>query len=147
MIASPSQVMQTYLIKAGYGNLPPHSIWPIYYGFLPGIPAVPANVIAVYDPVGYKDGRIMKTGETIVHPGIQLRVRSSTYSVAYDKMQRLAKALDNIRRESIIVENELYVIESVTRAGSPISLGLEESTNRVILVVNSLITLSGGPVV
>ena len=147
MIASPSKLLQKYFIEEGYGNDPPHLTRPIYVGFMPGTSLVPANAIAIYDPTGTKDGRIMKTGEVISHPGIQVRVRASTYPVAYDKIRSMALRLDIISRRSIIIDDQTYAIMNVTRTGDPISLGLEEATNRVLFVVNSRVTISGGPTV
>ena len=141
----PSKVMQLFLIDQGYGNLPPNTVWPIYFGFMPGVPQAPADAIAVYDTVGLKDGRLINTGEVIEYPGIQIRVRATAYENGFDRIQRITNKLDTVLKHLIIIGNDAYTIHNITRLGPPISLGQEEGSTRVLFVVNTRMTLFGGP--
>lgn len=142
MRLSPASLVQRDLINGGYGTLPPNANWPISVSFMP---TTPDNYITVYDAVGLTEGRIQTSGETITHPGVQIRVRSLDYNQAYHRIWLITKRLDVVRNELIIIDNEAYTIHSITRTGDPLSLGREEGSNRSLLVVNMLLTISGGP--
>lgn len=116
--------------------------WPIYVGFLPDSPA---QAIVIYDTAGLPDGRIMQ-GSKIEHPGLQIRIRAGTYSVAAARANVLKNIVDAIRRESVDMDGETtYLIENISRVGTPINLGPEDETGsnrRFNFTLNAVVTYS-----
>lgn len=102
-------------------------VWPVYVGH---IPKAPDNTVAVYDTSGVKEGRIMRTGATVIKPGWQVRVRGTAKRVVDGKMYAIRHALDAIRRRNVALGEEFYVIMSVTQTGTPLDLGQEVDANR-----------------
>jgi hypothetical protein len=138
---SPAALISTLIQTLELCSKPSDNLgWPIFIAFLPDAPQVPQNACAVYDTTGVADGRIM-TGETIIHPGIQLSVRSTDYQTGYQKIYQLACALDLVFRVTLSREAITYLIQNVTRSSPIVSLGREQSTDRFLFTSNHVVTL------
>jgi len=143
-MSSPAEVIHQLLLDLDLGALSGDSgDWQIFIGFLP---EEPEEAICVYDTAGIMDGRIMVTGEKIVHPGIQIRIRGTDYRRTFAKVQDIAISFDIQRRISVAVSSAgLYVVHNVSRTGDILPLGVEEkgSQRRYHFTINAIVTLEG----
>ena len=133
-MSSPAEVVVAYLIAEGGGTTPTDNLdWPIYSNKLP---TSPHNAMVVRDTEGTTDGRIHGTGESIIHPGIQVTVRGETFPVGHAKIVDIAALLDAVRRDDHLG----YRLQSANR-GPIAPLATEEDTQRELFVVNALLTI------
>lgn len=141
---SPAVVIRTLLIAAGVGVdavATPAGQWPVFVSTLPEGTDVKDNALCVYDTSGVMDGRIQKTGESIEHPGIQVRIRSGDYAAGFAKAKAAAAALDGIKMSAVTVGAESAKVQSVTR-GAVMSLGPEpQNRRRVSFTINGIVTM------
>ncbi len=136
---SPANIIRELLMDLDSGQ------WTIFVSFLPG---VPDEAICIYDTAGKIDGRLMSTGETIEHPGIQIRVRGRDYEGTWEKVVSIVKILDSIKRIPVVFsEEEAYIVHSVSRHGAVIPLGIDETDNHrhYHFTANMTVTLSLQP--
>jgi len=117
--------------------------WSIFISFLPDLPD---KAICIYDTAGKLDGRMMRTGEQIEHPGIQIRVRGPTYEETWLKAQAIALTLDAVQNSVVTTDEEEYIVHNVSRTGAIIPLGIEENTRgrRHHFTINMILTLERG---
>jgi hypothetical protein len=70
MILSPADVLRHWLVEQGFGTLPTsNQSWPLF------VASLPISIVAaacVYNTTGILDGRLMRSGTVIEHPGIQI---------------------------------------------------------------------------
>lgn len=116
------------------------SEWPVFVGILPD---QPDNAISCYDTAGIMNGRIMRTGEQVEHPGLQIMVRSPDYLSAINKANAIALALD--QQSDVVVQmesNRFYRIQNISRAGAILPLGLnEDDRRRYHFSINAVLTI------
>jgi len=135
---SGANVLIPILVATGLVNLPnTNRPWPVYLNFAPD---QPDDIVTVYDVEGIDDGREMRGGQVIKHPGVQLRIRSRLYPTGSNKGFRLRDALDAILNASVTVETKNYKVSSVQRTSDVLALGLEENGSRQLFTINGLIT-------
>ena len=143
MTHSPAHILKTYLQAQGFGTDPPsEGVWPTYVSSLPSTDGDPDDALALYDTAGVLDGRIMRTGESVIHHGLQLRVRSRSYATAYQKIQEITADLDAVSRALVTIGSNSYIVQSITRTTGVISLGESELRGRRSLVLNMIATLT-----
>lgn len=138
MIAAAAPICQ-YLLDSSLGTSAGE--WPVTIGFMPD---TPNNIITVYDTAGEPDGRVMKTGERIEHPGVQILVRGGNYPTTLAKIISIARSLDRQIRTLIAVDSEsLYILHNVKRTSLVIPLGMEKEDDkrRHLFSVNAVITI------
>ena len=143
MTHTPAQIFRQYLLDEGLAVEPGASgSWPIYHSHLPDGVGVEDDALCVYDTAGGKDGRPMG-GLPLFHHGIQLRVRSRSYTDGWEKAQEIADAAGGILRESLDLDSITYIIQSVSQSTSVVALGVEEegTKRRDHFTVNFLATL------
>jgi hypothetical protein len=142
-----AEVLRQSLVAAGVGVTPADNTeWSVYVGFMPDGPKVHNNVIAVYDTAGTVDGRLHTSGETIDHPGFQVRVRGTTHPVAYNKVKEVLDHLDSILREGVVLGTDSYTIQAAHRRGTPLALGPEQDKHRRHqFTVNGVMTIHDNP--
>lgn len=104
----------------------------------------PDKSVIIFDTAGRPDGRIMRTGERIEHPGIMIHVRGLEYFEAWSTANAIALFLDARQRESIaIASDEVYVLHNVTRTPIiPVGLETVSDRRRHLITINMTITLS-----
>jgi len=136
---SPSQVIRQLLLNFALGE-ETEGDWTIFTSFLPDTPDL---AICVYDTAGRFDGRIMRGGEWIERPGVQVRVRGVTYKETWEKTNAIALSLDTVRKSVVTTEEEDYIVHNVSRTGAIIPLGIEETSKgrRHHFTINMLLTL------
>lgn len=142
MSLSPADVLRNIMVADAQGTLPSAAgAWPIHTG---GMPNDPDAAICIYDTAGQNDGRLM-TGETITHPGIQVRVRAADYPTGFAKIKALRNYLDALHNESILLATVTYTVAAYKHRGSIISLGQEpDNKRRIGFTTNGQLTISEG---
>src|SRR5690606_13043928 len=90
-------------------------------------PANPPAIIVASDSLGKQDGRLM-SGPVIEHPGLQIRVRHSSYLAAYGRIAAVQKLFDLTRNKVIPSADGSYLLESVSRVGGIAYLGRLDGT-------------------
>lgn len=125
---SPAMILREVLRAMGKGTLPTEQLsWPIYVGQMPD---KPDEVIAVFDTSGQLDGRTHVDGVVHSHPGIQIRIRSTRYDLGYARANQLRIALQEIKREVVLIEAVSYTVHVGSKIGDILSLGKSEEVNK-----------------
>ncbi len=141
---SPARILAQYIRDelATMTNPTDNDVWPLYVGSLSDSKNVKTEAGALYDPAGVIDGKLMN-GEVIQHPGIQLRIRSQSYQTGWSKAESVALDLDEVYRDTVVVNGNTYLIQNISRTSQVIALGQEMKTSkrRYIFTVNFLMTL------
>lgn len=142
-MSSPAQVIRRLLIQLTLAPDSQTAAWAPFTAFLPD---APDTALVVYDTAGTQNGRIMRTGEKIEHPGIQIRFRSSTYPVAWEKAKAVADALDALPTGTSVImlpTSEKWILQNVSRTGAILTAGIEIEGDRKRhnLTINAIITM------
>jgi hypothetical protein len=120
--------------------------WACYLGFLPDGAPAPDNAACSYDTPGLLDGRLMKTGENIIHHGVQIKVRSKTYISGWRKIYDVAQKFETVKHATVVLEGTSYNVQAVSQVGSILSLGVDEGTKRRdLFTLNVAVSLSLNP--
>lgn len=140
---SPAYILAQHLIAEGLVSSPSESgDWPVYVGHMPDGNNVPHNVVAAIDTTPVKDGRLMRTGENIFHPGVQVAVRSTNFNEGFAKAHAIAKALESVANTSVDVESEAYTLLSITQTTGVVLAGQEEGPKRrELFTVNFVVSI------
>jgi hypothetical protein len=129
----PAQALATYLAL----KITHPSDWKCFVG---AEPDMPDSVITVFDTTGVTDGRDMRTKESIVFHGVQVRLRSVVYSDGWGKLQEIKKTLDRVQMETVRVGNTAVVLHAFKLSGTPSFIGRTEKNRRCIFTLNGLLT-------
>ena len=141
---APAQIIQQLLIDLGLAtDIASAAAWPVYYSDHPN---QPDDSICVYNTDARLQGRSQVEGETQEFYGIQVRVRSASVLNGYNKCQAIASAFDLqvLRTEvtMVTIPSASYLVQSVTRTSSVISLGVENPTSRRRLyTLNAMVSI------
>lgn len=94
-------------------------------------PDNPDNIITVYDQVGVKDGRQMFGGQSWIHYGLQVRLRSNDYPTGWKKIDSIATALDEaVDRNTVAISPNVYFVQAISRSSGPLPLGKDAPTTK-----------------
>lgn len=125
---SPADILRHALVGAGVATLPSAAgAWPCYVGHLPADAA--DNALCVYDTTGRRDGRLM-SGQSITHPGWQVKVRAKDHPTAWAKAGEVKTALDAIHNLAVAIAPENYTVAAVTQTTDVLTLGQEQDARR-----------------
>lgn len=141
---SPAHILYQVFIDEGWGVDPgTDSDWQTFINVLPDDDSYRHNALCIYDTTGILDGRLHTSGETIVHPGLQIRCRGKTFAVARTKIAAIANSLDALLRKAVTIDATNYTIQAFNRTGDPLSLGNEEQDRhrRSHMTLNGTITI------
>jgi len=136
-MTTPADILYTFLQDSGA-----FVGWTSFVSFLPD---APDKAICVYDTPGVGNGRIMRTGEKIEHPGIMVALRCLNYVEGHAKATSLALLLDSVRDNSVAVSSgETYSLHNVSRTGTINAIGLEmvNDRRRHQFTINAVLTLT-----
>lgn len=144
MIHAPAEIIVQLLVNKALATKPSSlQPWPVFYGVMP---TDPDNVLTVYDTLGIKDGRLQESGEVVIHPGIQIRIRNNTYNLGWRKGYDITNAFDTVRNENVVlgtgVNQRTYKIHAIKRPSGVLPLGQELGKTRLLFTVNCTITIS-----
>tara|TARA_R110002167_G_scaffold46072_1_gene137793 strand:- start:467 stop:904 length:438 start_codon:yes stop_codon:yes gene_type:complete len=136
---SPAELLRASIVTAGFGTQPSTaSTWPVFVGHMPDLPD---NSVCVYDTSGSLDGRVQRGGETIEHPGWQVRVRATDHPTGYAKIATIRNHIDTILREGIVIGASSYTIQAANLTGGVQTVGQEpEGTRRNNFTINGTLT-------
>jgi len=144
---SPAYIIAQYLIGESLLSDPTGSgSWPVYVGALPDGNKVEDNAVGCIDTTPIRDGRIMSSGETIFHYGVQLLLRARAYNTGYAKAEVLLSALEIVAGIQEIISLKTYQIDNVSPSTGITVLGQEAqeinvSKRRYLFSLNFLVTL------
>lgn len=135
LVDSPADIVAQVLIQLSLGTDPSLNLaWPVYST---NQPSVPDDCLTVCDTAEVKDGRTMKDGESLVHFGFQVMVRSSDYS-GWAKAQAVRTALDSgVKDSHVTVGSSTYNVSCVAKTNL-MSLGKDAPNSK-----RSLFTVNG----
>lgn len=127
---SPSKTILQTLIQLGLTQAfdAPTPDWPTFNG---NMPATPFNAVGTYDSVNKMDGRSMRTGIYVEHPGVQVRVRSIKYEDGYQKISDIRDALDALYKVEVLFQKpaQNVVLASCSRTSSILYLGYTKNSD------------------
>lgn len=143
---SPADISSRVLISEAVGTDPDDANedvdvedWPIHVG---NEPDNPDNCITVYDTAGKSHGRSHIDGETFEHHGIQVKVRSQSYSIGYAKAREIAVAMDtSVYDELLTIDTANYRFHSFTRVSDVLSIGNDPNRESVSFTINALVSV------
>ena len=136
---SPADVTRYVLIDDALGTLPEDKgSWPVHVRTEPN---APDNVITVYGTSSRLFGREHAEGEMGVSYGIQVRVRSATYTVGSAKANAIAIAMDAVYQRVIDISGTQYLVHAFTRTTDVLELGQDPNSQRQLFVINATVTL------
>jgi hypothetical protein len=141
-MSSPANIV--YQVLLDLGRVASSGQWTAYVSFLPD---TPNDAICIYDTAGRIDARLMVSGEQIVHPGIQIRVRGLSYPEVWSKANEIALVLDGLGRIDVALSSaEVYTLLNVSRTGDIIPVGIEEESGRRRhhFTINAVVTIEKG---
>lgn len=142
-LTSPATIVAAYIIqKLGKMTDPSdRGSWPLYISHLPEGRNVQSNCGAVYDTAGTVDLRSM-TGQFYQHPGVQFRIRSSSYEIGYVKIEDIANALDAVSFDTVTIGSSQFRVQNISRTSPIAALGIEPGTvRRFHFTINFLLTV------
>jgi hypothetical protein len=140
MNASAAEVVLEWLISKNHATrYNAQKQWPIWLGQMP---TEPDNTLTVYDTMGVKDGRLMPTGTTLIHPGIQVRCRNSDYNLGWNKLEEIRVAFDNVKGDTVTLRSRTYKLQNISMPTGVIPLGQELGKVRQLFTLNALVTIS-----
>jgi hypothetical protein len=141
-MSSPAQVIRKLLIDL---ELVPSVQTSSWFPFISSLPDSPDTAIALFDQAGTSNGRLMRTGERIEHPGVQILVRDASYPNAWTKAKAVTDALDAVSRGTVVEmgEEEEWKIQNISRTSNILSLGLDQvgDRKRHNLSINASVTM------
>lgn len=125
MINSPADILRYCMINMGACTLPTdEEDWPGYVNVLPE--SNRDNLVLFTDTTGISDGRHMRTGQTIEHPGTQILVRSDRQTDAWKTCNYISNAMDAVYRQWVIIDSNAYLLLAITRRTSITPLNTEQ---------------------
>ena len=139
----PSTILKAYLIAEGAGVDPTSSSadWGIYVSVMPDADGIPDNIIAIMDTTGVKVAKWMKNGQTYIHYGFQILIRSDTYITGFTQMNLVLDKLDSIKYTSQVYNTVTYTMASANRTSS-FPIGQEDDKRRrQLFSVNGLLSV------
>lgn len=141
MTNSPPQILIQYLVTAGLATKPSApGIWPASYG---GIDADNSDDwILVKSVTGLNEGKLQKSGVSIIKPRVQIQTRSTGHGTAENKLISLLEILSPLKREAVAIGSSNYLIHSITIIMPTAFLMEEEKNLRQIYVATVQLTLS-----
>ena len=128
---SPVLIMQKYLVGESLFTLPSsQSTWPLHMSSMPDGINVDDNVGCVFDHMPQLDGRYLQDGELFLHYSFLLRIRCANYEIGWTKAMNILQNIMSAARESVLVGDNNYEIQSFTTHSGITSRGTEENTKR-----------------
>lgn len=147
LLHSPATILQVWAVKNRLGSdpilSPDWKEWPVFVGSFPDTQKVPDKAICIYDTSGFLDGRCMRTGNVLVHEGINIRVRGTEdYDSQYLMARNLFEKLAKIRNDPVVVKTRGYRIKSFSHTTPIASVGETELRARKSFVLNGLVSIT-----
>lgn len=131
----PSQIIIQALVDTGDVEAVDNSSdWQAFSGLMPDNPTFNTdNVVAVYDTTPITQGRDHTSGETLLHWGIQVLLRSaaSNDAAGQTKIMDIATTFDEtILNTTVTIDSNTYTLFAITRISGPFTLGGTSDASR-----------------
>ena len=110
-----------------------------YAGYLP---ERSGTTFAMFDVPGLMDGRLHESGETIQHPGVQIRVRADRARTAWQRLEAMLEAFDAVTRRPVTTDAGTWIVLAVTRRSGTFALGPDPEDPRGRHHYTATVTLS-----
>jgi len=142
---APSLILATHLIdQAVFTEPDQEAAFPLFISYLPD-DGVPDDAAAIYDAVGVKDGRLMSSGKSVFHHGLQVRIRALLHPDAWTKVKDVQVVLDAINQTTVLIggsSGNQYLLWAAAQTTPPLFIGVEDGTKRrPQFTINFLVTL------
>ena len=127
METSQSEILRQILSDGSFTSIPNvGSVWPCFVGHLPDGGDMVDNAICIYDEQLEKNGRLMRSGETILHYAVQILLRTTHQDQGWLKLSQIANYLDSLVNLSVTVGSDSFVLLSATQRQGINALGIED---------------------
>lgn len=142
---TPTRIVAHYLAQEGLGgfrtNIPQTEPgWLVVCGMFPDDTQGPDNVIGLDDNfLPRMEGKLM-SGETIVKPSIQCRVRSDDRDVAYRRAYDIYSLLSPVHRETVVVNEKTFRIDNCSMTTQIVFMGFDVGGERPQWIFNFNLT-------
>lgn len=140
---SPGEILRELLIDLELGSNAT-TVWPVWNAISQPLPD---HAIICYDTAGKTDGRLQSTGERIVHPGVQIRVRGSNYPNTWNKAIAISRKMSEVHRSLVVIATDrAYLVINVSQQGDiqPLGLVQEGDRNNHNFTINFITTIEEG---
>ena len=137
----PSKVLIFYLQEEELVQF--DSVTQEWFGTFGGMSTEADQAVSITDTTPMNDGSIMATGEYILHPGINVRIRSKDYDVGYNRAKAIQDKLATIKNVEVVMDeatNEKVKIKSFGLVGGVSYVGREEQEERHYFTLNGVLT-------
>lgn len=138
---SPADILRWMLVSIGSLTSPTlNQAWP---GYCSQEPNQPDNCVTTFDVEGFMAGREQHQGDRLSRKGVQIRIRSTNHRTGWVKADEIAATLDrSILRDSIVIGESTYCVQSFRRTSGVIDLGKEVgASKRHLFTINGLLTV------
>jgi hypothetical protein len=115
--------------------------WFTTIAYMPDNTSAPDNIVTITDTEGQKDGRIMYSGETIIHPACQIRTRATDYLTGYAKIRQIQQELDKVHNYTTQINNNTITIQTLTQQSTIMPMGIEPQGRRYHWSINYSATI------
>lgn len=119
-----SEVIRQWLLDEGLGN---DTTWQVK---MENVPNEPVQLIGIVTTSALKQGRLMRTGEVIQKPRLEIQIRTQLFKTGKLKSVEIEQAIDSLYKASVTVGGSLYTIQNITRDSGFVSLGTDLSDKR-----------------
>jgi len=146
MSDAPSKIIRQFLIDQDIIHDITASGEGVWKSFMAYFPELPDDAVCLYDTSGRFDGRMMRGGEKIEHPGLMVMVRGVSYERAWSKAKAIEAAFDSAHRVRVAIPDGVdYVVQNISRTAPLMSLGVEtdgpKGRQRYLFTVNAVLTV------
>lgn len=146
---SPAKIIAVLLQAAGIGLFPAkaNEDWCVSIGSMPaaeGRPTNSGNTITVFDTYTATDGRIQATGETVIHPNVQVAVRTDDYETGYAKAVEIKKYFDTVLRTPVDENNAVVLEVQAITVRSGVMAMRDPDSRRSLFTINATMTYKEG---
>lgn len=146
-VPEPAQVVAAYLIGVGAGTAAGNDDDGVFRVLTDRMPSNPDNVIVVKNTSPYLDGRYMRGGKVVKHPGVQILVRSAPSSSwsAYQKAVFVEESLSQQYNTTIVLGDWIFQFQSFTLRSGANFVVQEEKEQRQVYTINGTVTIFAIP--
>jgi hypothetical protein len=121
--------------------------------FLGSMPDAPDDALCVYETTPMSDGRLMRGGRTINHPGVQIKARGTSYLDTFRKLEACRLQMQFAAKPQVTLEDSTYILHNLSPQGDILALGQEHgaeqgttgTARRWLFTLNLLCTISPAP--
>lgn len=134
---TPTQIVAKALVDMG--TILASQTAPLGYTIGQAPPENPHNFLSLYDGDGFKDGRISRSGEPIIHYGIQLQIRHIDYGLGWTWGKEMQDFLSKIGNKTLTIGSVNVLFQNFTIQSSLTYVSTDELA-RSFFTINGFLT-------